>query len=259
MTLNVKWMGIDMGECLMDVTPRRGHLLTGDTTKLLGRPELGAARYHRWRVMIEKYGSLPVILERHKLELLSYVFDGDPAAGGTFLEVEQAYLRLAEGARRALGALRGQGIELAVVTAARTSPGPMDDSSEFRFLQKHKVLPYFESVISPRGKLRTADRTVDTRYEGTSKEDGTIYDLIAGDLGARGIPPGEAVMMGDKEWADIAPAKERGFKTILYAGYVRRGPTRADLVIERFGDLKKHVRYGGQVATAEKGWQRHEH
>ena len=33
-----------------------------------------------------------------------------------------------------------------------------------------------------------------------------------------GIGPDQAVMMGDKEWTDIAPAKRRGFKTILYTG-----------------------------------------
>lgn len=48
MTLYVKWLGIDMGECRMEVTPRRGHLLTGDTTKALGQTELNAKRCHRW-------------------------------------------------------------------------------------------------------------------------------------------------------------------------------------------------------------------
>jgi len=247
MTLDVKWMGVDMGECHMDVTPRRGHLLTGDTTKLLGRPELSATRCHRWWVMVEKYGSLPVVLERHKLELLSYVFDEDPTAGDAFLEVEQEYLRLAEVAHQALRDLHDQGIELSVVTAARTSPGPMDDSCEFRFLQNHDVLQYFDSLVSPRGKLRIADRSVDPRYEGTSKEEGTTYDVLAEDLAARGISPGEAVMMGDKEWADIAPAKKRGFKTILYTGYICRGPSEADLVIDRFSDLRGQLRYGGEA------------
>lgn len=247
MTLSVKWMGVDMGECLMDVTPRRGHLLTGDTTKALGHPEKTEARCHRWRVMIEKYGSLPVILERHKLELLSYVFDDDPAAADLFLGIEQEYLRLADGAHRALTYLRDQGIELCVVTAAKTSPGPMDDSCEFRFLEKHGVLRYFEALVTPRGRMRIADRTVDARYEGTSKEEGTIYDVLAEDLAARGISPQEAVMMGDKEWADITPAKQRGFKTILYTGYICRGPTQADLIIGHFGDLKENIKYDGQA------------
>ena len=224
MTLRVKWMGVDMGECLMDVTPRRGHLLTGDTTKALGRPEKTEARCHKWRVMIEKYGSLPVILERHKLELLSYVFDDDPAAADLFLGIEQEYLGLADGAQQALAYLRDLGIELCVVTAARTSPGPMDDSCEFRFLEKHGVLKYFDALVTPRGRMRIDDRSVDARYEGTSKEEGTIYDVLAEDLAARGISPQKAVMMGDKKWADITPAKQRGFKNDPLHGLHLSGP-----------------------------------
>jgi phosphoglycolate phosphatase-like HAD superfamily hydrolase len=191
-------MGVDMGECLMDVTPRRPHLLVGDTTKVLGQPEKAAERYRKWWQVVERYGSLPVVLERHKLDLLDYVFDGDPEAGTVFLDVEQEYLALADGAHEALAYLRGQGIELSVVTAAKTSPGPIDDSCEFRFLARHGVLQYFDSVISPRGKVRIADRSVDSRYQGTAKEDGTIYDVLAKDLAERGIPPGQAVMMGTR-------------------------------------------------------------
>lgn len=244
MTLSVKWMGIDMGECLMDVTTRRSHWLTGDTSKTLGRPEMSEASCHRWRVMVEKYGSVPVILERHKLELLSYAFDDDPQAGDVFLDVEQDYLALADGAHDALGYLRDQGIDLCIVTAAKTSPGSLENSSEFRFLEKHGILQYLDALVTPRGRMRIEDRTLDLRYQGTSKEEGTIYDVLAQDLATRGIAPEEAVMMGDKEWTDIAPAKQRGFKTILYTGYICRGPTEADLVVNHFRDLKDHIRYG---------------
>jgi FMN phosphatase YigB (HAD superfamily) len=230
-----------MGECLMDITPRRAHLLTGDTTRELGQPERAASRCHRFRVMIEKYGSVPVMLEAHKDELTRYVFDNEPAADDTFLRVEQDHLWLAAGAAEALAYLQDQGIELSVVTAARTGGSRMEESAEYRFLVKHGMLRYFSSVVSPRGKLRIADGTVDRRYEGATKEAGTIYDALAEDLGARGILPEQGVMMGDREWTDIEPAKQRGFKTILYTGYVRRGPTVADLVVERFGDLPKLV------------------
>ena len=59
-------------------------------------------------------------------------------------------------------------------------------------------------------------------------------------------------MMGDKEWTDIKPAKERGFRTILYTGYICRGPTEADLVIGRFDELKHKVRYGGPSSMRPK-------
>jgi FMN phosphatase YigB (HAD superfamily) len=247
-TLRVRWMGVDMGECLMDVTPRRAHLLAGDTSKALGQPERAAVRCHRWRVMAEKYGSVPVMLERHKDELIRYVFDAEPDAGRLFLETELEYLDLAAGAAEALAYLRAQGVELSVVTAAKSGPGSIEESCEYRFLVKHDVLKYFDSLISPRGKFRVKDWSFDRRYEGTSKEEGTIYDVLAEDIAARGIPVDQALMMGDKEWTDIAPAKARGFKTILYTGYVCRGPTEADLVVERFSDVTRLVeglRHGG--------------
>ncbi|MCL5736486.1 MAG: hypothetical protein M1274_13045 [Actinobacteria bacterium] len=241
MSLNISWLGIDMGECLMDVTTRQSHWLTGDTCKALGRPERAAASCHKWRTMVEKYGSVPVILERHKLELLNYVFDGNPAADEVYLDIEQSYLELADGAREAMRYLRTEGIELSIVTAAKTSPGSMEDACEFRFLEKHGLLEYIDSVMSPRGRLRVSDRSVDTRYEGTSKETGTIYDVIAGDLALGGIQPHRAAMMGDKEWTDIGPAKKRGFRTILYTGYICRGPSEADLVISHFSELMTKV------------------
>jgi phosphoglycolate phosphatase-like HAD superfamily hydrolase len=201
--------------------------------------------------MVEKYGSVPIILERHKLELLSYVFGDDPLTGDVFLDVEQDYLALADGAREAFAYLRDQGIELCIVTAAKTSPGPMENSCEFRFLEKHGMLQYLDALVTPRGRMRIEDGTVDPRYEGTSKEEGTIYDVLAQDLAKRGIAPDEAVMMGDKEWTDIVPAKERGFKTILYTGYICRGPTEADLVVNHFRDLKDHIRYENQGLQKE--------
>ena len=41
---------------------------------------------------------LPILLERHKDELIHYVFDDEPGAGELFLQVEQAHLDLAKGA-----------------------------------------------------------------------------------------------------------------------------------------------------------------
>jgi len=86
MILAVKWMGLDFGECLMDGTMRRSHLLIGDTSKELGEPELVEQRCHKWRVAKERFGSLPTIVESHKAEVINYVFDGHPRA------VLEAYL-----------------------------------------------------------------------------------------------------------------------------------------------------------------------
>ena len=247
MTLAVKWMGIDMGECLMDVTPRRGHSLAGDTAKLIGQPGLTEQSTHRWRVLREKYGSVPVVLERHKTELIEYLFDGNEEAARAFLEVEQEYLRLAPGAKEALACLRDQGMRLSVVTAAKSTLGPIEKATEVTFLRRHDVLQYFDEVVTPLGRLRLSDGAVDERYRGTSKEEGTIYDVLVEDLASIGIEPSEGLMMGDKEWTDIAPAKQRGLKTILYAGYICRGPTAADAVAHRFSELKEIVRFKSSV------------
>ncbi len=244
MVLLVKWMGVDFGECLMDATMRRSHLLIADTSKKLGEPEFSEERCHRWRVLQEKYGSLPIIMERYKPEMISYVFDDHPKAGEMFLNVEQKYMALADGARDALIYLREQGIEVSVVTAAKSNLGPIETSTEMRFLRNQNVLEYFDELITPQGKVNIHDSSIDIRYKGTSKEEGTIYDELVEDLARRGIKPSEAVMMGDKEWSDITPAKKRGLKTILYAGYVCRGPSKADIVIHHFSELKDIVRSG---------------
>ena len=244
MALLVKWMGVDFGECLMDGRMRRSHLLIGDASKELGEPELSEERCHRWRVAKEKYGSLSTIMERHKPEVISYVFDDHPRAAEMFLNVEQKYMMLADGARDALLYLREQGIALSIVTAAKSNLGPIETSAEMRFLRNQNVLEYFDELITPRGKMNVQDSSIDIRYKGTSKEEGTIYDVLVEDLARRGIKPSEAVMMGDKEWSDITPAKKRGLKTILYAGYVCRGPSKADIVIHHFSELKDIVRSG---------------
>jgi FMN phosphatase YigB (HAD superfamily) len=244
MALLVKWMGVDFGECLMDATMRRSHLVISDTSKELGEPELSEERFHRWRVAEEKYGSLYIIMECHKPEVINYVFNDHPRAAEIFLDVEQKYMKLADGARDALIYLIEQGIALSVVTAAKSNLGPIETSTEMRFLRNQKLLEYFDELISPQGKVNMHDNSIDIRYQGTSKEEGTLYDVLVEDLARRGIKPSEAVMMGDKEWADITPAKKRGLKTILYAGYVCRGPSEADIVIHHFSELKEIIRSG---------------
>ena len=244
MILAVKWMGLDFGECLMDGTMRRSHLLIGDTSKELGEPELVEQRCHKWRVAKERYGSLPTIVESHKAEVINYVFDGHPRAVEVYLNVEQRYLALADGAREALAYLKQQGIQLSIVTEMKKKVGPIETSSAMRFLRNQNVLEYLDELITPHGKLNIHDGSIDLRYQGTSKEAGTIYDVLVGDLAARGIEPSDAVMMGDKEWTDISPAKKRGLKTILYTGYICRGPSEADFVISHFSELKSIVGFG---------------
>jgi FMN phosphatase YigB (HAD superfamily) len=84
---------------------------------------------------------------------------------------------------------------------------------------------------------------VDLRYKGKTKEEGTLYDELSQDLLKRSIRTLEAVMIGDKLWTDISPAKKRGFKTIQYIGYINYGSSQdADFVISDFRELKNIVK-----------------
>jgi FMN phosphatase YigB (HAD superfamily) len=97
---------------------------------------------------------------------------------------------------------------------------------------------YFRELVTPQGKIDLVNDTVDPKYTGHTKEDGSLYDVLAQDLRDRGIGPHEAVMVGDKPQTDIDPAHERGFKTIKYTGFVDLGESKADVVIQSFSQLK---------------------
>ena len=93
-------------------------------------------------------------------------------------------------------------------------------------------------LVTPQGKINLEDDSIDLKYKGHTKKDGTLYDVLAEELAQRGIEPHEAVMIGDKPQTDIDPAHERGFKTIKYTGFIDLGESKADHVIHSFGELK---------------------
>lgn len=69
--------------------------------------------------------------------------------------------------------------------------------------------------------LATGER--DDKYAGTSKETGSLYDLLLKELAEEGIKAENCVMIGDKLSTDIIPPKERGFLTIQYTGHIDMG------------------------------------
>jgi len=238
MPITVKWCGIDFGQCLMDPSGLRNYLVIGDVCKAIGEPESIDERIHRYRVLKEKYGSYGAIKEGHRDEILSYVFDNNAQAMEVFSLKEQEHLRPAEGAEDVLRYLRDQGIHTAVVAELKKTLGPMGSDIVTRFLQSKGLLQYFEELITPQGKVNLRDGSSDMRYQGKTKEEGTLYDELAEDLLARGIKTPEGVMIGDKIWTDITPARKRGFKTIQYIGYINYGPSEADFVVSSFHELK---------------------
>ncbi|OGC76322.1 MAG: hypothetical protein A2Z27_03465 [candidate division Zixibacteria bacterium RBG_16_50_21] len=241
MAIKVKWCGIDFGQCLMDPSGLRNYLVIGDVCKELGEPDTTEARVHKYRVLKEKYGSYGAIKEGHRDEILRYVFDSNDRAMEVFSLKEQEYLQLAEGAEEALIYLRDRGIHMAVVAELKKTLGPVGTDIVSRFLVKKGLLPYFEELITPQGRVNLRNGSADMRYKGKTKEEGTLYDELVKDLLARGIKPSEAVMVGDKISTDITPAKKRGFKTIQYVGYINYGVSEADFVISHFRDLKEII------------------
>jgi len=236
--LEAKWVGIDFGQTLMDSSPERTYWMIGDTSKELGEPELVDSRCHRWRAMKEKYGTYPVIKEKHRPEIAKYVFDNHPEAGEVFSRIEQKYLKIADGAIDAVRYLRGQGIEVSIVAELRRTLGPIGTDMVSRFLQAQNVLHDFDELITPQGKVNLRKGAVDLAYKGKSKEVGDLYDVLVEDLGKRGIKPFEAVIVGDKEWSDITPAQKRGFKAVQYTGYIYHGPSHAEFTIRHLSELK---------------------
>jgi FMN phosphatase YigB (HAD superfamily) len=243
MVLEVKWIGFDFGQCLMDTGGMRNHLLIGDACKELNEPHLMDMRIHRYRVLKEKYESYSIVKEAHRDEIASYVFDNREGANEVFEKVEQEHLRMGVGLEDALSYLTNQGIELSVVSELKKTLGAVGTDVISRFLEKRRLTTYFRYIITPQGKVDLGNGSIDSRYKGKTKEKGTLFDELALELRSRGIDVTEAAMVGDKLWTDISPAKRRGFKTVQYTGYVDMGPSEdADFRISDFRELKRFVR-----------------
>ncbi|UCH08704.1 MAG: HAD hydrolase-like protein [Deltaproteobacteria bacterium] len=242
MVFKVKWCGFDFGQCIMHPGGLRNPLVFGDICKELGKPELIPDKMRKYRILKEKYGTYGRIKEGHRDEIHSYVLDNDPEAIELFSEQEQERLAIAEGLVDALEYLKSQGIELQVISEMKKTLGPVGTDLVSKFLKRKGLLKYFKELITPQGKIDLQHDTLDPRYKGRTKKDGSLYDVLVQELKEQGIAPQEALMVGDKPETDIDPAHDRGFKTIQYTGYYDFGNSKADVVINSFEDLKKIVK-----------------
>jgi FMN phosphatase YigB (HAD superfamily) len=245
MILEVKWCGFDFGQCIMDPGGLRNPLVFGDIYKELGKPELIPDKIRKYRILKEKYGTYGRIKEGHRDQIHGFVLDDDPKAIALFGKKEQEYLSMAEGLEDALEYLHSQGIELQVISEMKKTLGPVGTDLVSRFLKTKGLLKYFKDLITPQGRINLQDDSLDPKYKGCTKEDGSIYDVLAKELKERDIEPYEAVMVGDKPETDINPAHDRGFKTIQYIGYMDFGKSEADIVISSFSELKTILRMKG--------------
>jgi FMN phosphatase YigB (HAD superfamily) len=242
MVFEVKWCGFDFGQCIMEPGGLRNPLVFGDICKELGKPELIPDKIRKYRILKEKYGTYGRIKEGHRDEIYSYVLNNDPEAIELFSEQEQKRLSMAEGLEDALEYLKSQGIELQVISEMKKTLGPVGTDLVSKFLKGKGLVKYFKVLITPQGKIDLQQDTLDPRYKGRTKKDGSLYDVLVQELKEQDIAPQEALMVGDKPETDIDPAHDRGFKTIQYTGYYDFGNSKADAVISSFEELKKIVR-----------------
>ncbi len=226
----------------MNAENLRNAVVLGDIYKTMGRPERIPDKIREYRILKEKYGNYPQIHEGHKEELFDFVLDNDPVAIALFKRKEQELLEMAEGVEDALAYVLSEEIEVYMVSEMKQSPDPLGRDHITRFLKNHGILKHFHGLITPLGKIDFRTYAVDLRYKGSTKEEGSIYDMIAQELKERGIKPHEAVIVGDRPNTDINPAHERGFKTIQYKGFTDLGKSDADAVINSFEELKRILR-----------------
>ncbi len=242
MAIELKWIGFDFGQCMMDPTGLRNFLVVGDVSKEIGEPELIEERIYKYRQLKERYGSFSAVKEGHRDEIMSYVFDGKEAAREIFSAKEQEHLLMGNGLEEALRYLKDEGIHLAVVAELKKTLGAMGADIVTRFLATKNLTHYFEELVTPQGRIDLRDGSIDLAYKGKTKEEGTLYDELVLALRKRGIEPREGAMVGDKPATDIIPAKKRGFITIQYTGYVDSVPHEADYRISDFLKLKELIR-----------------
>jgi FMN phosphatase YigB (HAD superfamily) len=242
MIFEVKWCGFDFGQCIMEPGGLRNPLVFGDIYKQLGKPELIPDKMRKYRILKEKYGTYGRIKEGHRDEIYGYVLDNDPEAIELFSEHEQKRLEMADGLVDALEYLKSQGIELQVISEMKKTLGPVGTDLVSKFLKGKGLVKYFKELITPQGKIDLQHDTLDPRYKGRTKKDGSLYDVLVQELKEQDIAPQEALMVGDKPETDIDPAHDRGFKTIQYTGYYDFGNSKADVVISSFEELKNIVK-----------------
>ena len=237
--MEVKWCGFDYGQCIMEPGGLRNPRMFGDLYKSLGKPELIPDKIRKYRILKEKYETFSLIKEGHRDEIYSFVLDDDPEAIELFGKLEQELLDMGDGLEDVLAYLHAEGIELQVVSEMKKTLGAVGTDIVSRFLKRRGLVKYFKDLITPQGKIKLEDDSIDLKYKGFTKKEGTLYDVLAQELKERGIEPHESVMVGDKPETDIDPAHDRGFKTIQYTGFIDLGESKADMVIHSFDELKE--------------------
>ena len=118
--MEVKWCGIDFGQCLMEPTGLRTYLVLGDIYKELGKPEKIPEAVKKFRTIVEVYGGHSPLKESHRDKIHSYVFENDDEAMEAFAVKEKEYLSMGDGAEETLLYMNEQGIDVNVSVSPLT-------------------------------------------------------------------------------------------------------------------------------------------
>ena len=243
MTIYLKWLGVDFGQCIMDPRNLRNPLFFNDIMKEVGKPEELEEKMHLYRRMKEKYLTYGAIKEGHRDEILSFVFDDDKEAMEIFARKEQEELALGDGLEEALKYLRGEGIICDVVAELKKTLGPVGSDMITKFIERKGIIKYFDYFYSPQARINLRDKTADYSIKGKTKASGELYDYLIEDLARRGIKVEEAAMIGDKLKTDIEPPRKRGFHTIQFTGYIDLGQSEyAEYKVKSFHELKDLIK-----------------
>ena len=149
--MQVKWCGVDFGQCLMEPTGLRTYLVIGDVYKESGRPEQIPKAVKRFREVVEAYGGHSPLKESHRDKIHSYVFEGDDELMAVFGVKEKEHLSVGVGAEEALKYMNEQGIDVNIVAELK------------------KTIPYYALRFVSKPGL-TGWAQVNYRY-GASEED----------------------------------------------------------------------------------------
>ena len=220
----IKWIGVDYGQCLMTPSSLRNPRMFGDIGKLVGKQEMVPVWIVKMRRLKEKYGSYSKIKEGHKDEIESWVLDNDHEAYEIFNQKEQELLGLALGAYDFIIWINEKGFKPWIVSELKKTLGRVGSDAITKFLINKGIIQYFTYFVTPQGKMDLATGERFSGYDGTSKESGTLYDLLVKELEEQHIEPKNCIMIGDKLSTDIIPPKKRGFITIQYTGHIDMGP-----------------------------------
>jgi putative hydrolase of the HAD superfamily len=150
-------------------------------------------------------------------------------APGAFAEALEAYISpvlthppdLCPGAAAAVRGLAARGVSLGIVSNTGRTPGVILR----RVLERHGLLAHFMAVSY-------SDEV------GVRKPDAEIFHAT---LSRAGVPPDEAVHIGDNPDADVAGALAIGMRAAHYTAGFRAPAERADLVVADLAALPDEV------------------